>query len=297
MVGVRLLVQFLLAVAWAAAAEPVARLEDKAVAESSGMAASLQNAGLYWTHNDSGDGPYLYAFDRQGRSHGRWRVSGATATDWEDIASARDGRSGRAMLYIADIGDNARRRREVTVWRVAEPVVRSHEACRKSCVTAPAAAIRLRYPDGAHNAETLLVHPRSGDLYIVTKAGGPDRDTAVYVARARALRPGRAVALERIATLDVPDVLFTRVAGGVTGGDISPDGRRVALSYYFGLYEAVLPEGERDFDAIWDRPFRHIAIGFGLQVEGVCYRADGKALLATAEGSPAPLFEIADPPR
>jgi hypothetical protein len=274
-----------------AAAGPIARLEAPAVTESSGIVASRRTPGIYWTHNDSGDGPNLYAFDRQGRDYGRWTVRGATAIDWEDIAIARDPTSGAWMLYAADIGDNSRQRRSVTVWRVAEPAVTSPEACRKGCVTAPATPIRLRYPDGPHNAETLLVHPTTGDFYIVTKAGGSDPDTIVFAARAKQLGAKETV-LEEVARLDVPDPLFTRVAGGVTGGDISPDGRRVVLCYYFGFYEAALPAGERDFDAIWDRKFRHTVIGFGLQVEGIGYRPDGKAVLATSEGAPAQLFEI-----
>jgi hypothetical protein len=76
--------------------KPVARLENRAVTESSGIVASRKNPGIYWTHNDSGDGAYLYAFDREGRDRGRWTVRGATAIDWEDIAIAQDAKSGCA---------------------------------------------------------------------------------------------------------------------------------------------------------------------------------------------------------
>src|SRR5687767_14630941 len=38
-------------------------LENQSVKESSGIAASRRNAGIFWTHNDSGDGPFIYAFD------------------------------------------------------------------------------------------------------------------------------------------------------------------------------------------------------------------------------------------
>src|SRR5205085_4228948 len=70
-----------------AAPARLADLEDRAITESSGIVASRRNPDIFWTHNDSGDGPLLYAFDRKGRSRGRWRVTDAQAIDWEDIAA------------------------------------------------------------------------------------------------------------------------------------------------------------------------------------------------------------------
>src|SRR5882757_9430722 len=49
-------------------------LEDRDIYESSGLVASRTSPGSYWTHNDAGNGPLIYAFDRQGRSRGVWRV-------------------------------------------------------------------------------------------------------------------------------------------------------------------------------------------------------------------------------
>src|SRR5438874_9337753 len=62
-------------------------LQEKAVTESSGLVASRRTPGVFWTHNDSGDGPYLYATDRKGRALAKFTVSGATNVDWEDIAA------------------------------------------------------------------------------------------------------------------------------------------------------------------------------------------------------------------
>jgi hypothetical protein len=130
-----------------------------------------------------------------------------------------------------------------------------------------------------------MVHPASGDIYIVTKAGGRS-ETAVYKARA-----GGDGAMLRVATLDFPAQLYRIVAGGITGGGISPNGRRVVLSYYFQAYEAVLPAG-KPFDDIWKQPFETIPLGAGFQAEGVAYDADGKTVLATSEGNPCPLIEV-----
>jgi hypothetical protein len=273
-----------------AAAELVATLQDPAVTESSGVVASRANRDIFWTHNDSGDGPVLYAFDRAGKSYGRWTVPGARNIDWEDIAIGPAPGKNRWYLYAGDIGDNSRNRTEVVIYRVEEPGISGPPSCAQSCKTGPPTVFRLHYPDGPHNAETLLAHPVTGDLYIVSKANSGDPETTVYVARARQLG-AKPATLTAIATLPIPDRLFRTFVGGITGGDISPDGRRLALCDYFRAYEAALPAGAA-FDEIWKQPFTSTLIGIGLQVEGVGYRADGRSLVITSEGTPCPVYEI-----
>src|SRR5262245_65581222 len=65
----------------------LATIKDKSISESSGLVASRTSPGAYWTHNDSGDGPFIYAFDTRGDSLGIFRVNSAQARDWEDIAA------------------------------------------------------------------------------------------------------------------------------------------------------------------------------------------------------------------
>ena len=84
-------------------------------------------------------------------------VPGAEAVDWEDLALG-PGPGGRPLLYLGDIGDNREARETVDVYRVPEP-----RATSGATATAPATRLRLRYPDGAHDAETLLVAPRGRD--------------------------------------------------------------------------------------------------------------------------------------
>jgi hypothetical protein len=263
----------------------LATLRVAGLDESSGLAASRAFPGVFWSHNDSGDGPYIYAFDRAGKGLGRWAVRGARAIDWEDIAIAPS-RNGGWQLYLGDIGNNVRARKEITVYRVAEP--NPHESAGS---TKPAEAIRLRYPDEAHDAECLMVHPKTGDLYIVTKARGSDSDTIVYKAVAP-LRVTRPNLLRQVAILDLPSSPLTLLVGRVTGGDISPDGQRVILCGYFSGWETRLPSGTKSFDAIWATRWEDVALGSRHQGESVCYRHDGWAVLATSEGLEAPLIEV-----
>src|SRR5881628_681757 len=50
--------------------------------ESSGVAVSRKHRGLLWTHNDSGDGPYVYATDLSGADRGTVQIRRARAVDW-----------------------------------------------------------------------------------------------------------------------------------------------------------------------------------------------------------------------
>ncbi|HVF27952.1 MAG TPA: hypothetical protein VM943_06920, partial [Pyrinomonadaceae bacterium] len=212
---------------------PLANLEDSSVNESSGVVASRRNPNLFWTHNDSGGGAFLYAFDRVGRKRGVWKVANAEARDWEDITAGPGPRESQSYLYVGDIGDNFQRRETIVVYRFPEPLINSAGASstkKTPLVTETAEAIRLKYPDGKHDAEALMVHPATGDLYVVTKSAG--RMSGVYKASAP-LATSSITTLSRVAEIRLPSLF----AGMVTGGDISPDGLRVVLCDYLGAYE------------------------------------------------------------
>jgi len=266
----------------------LAIIKSPSINESSGLVASRTTPGAYWTHNDSGDGPFVYALDTHGDSLGVFRVTGAQAVDWEDIAIGPGPLPNKSYLYIGDIGDNDQLRSEVVVYRVPEPVL--IPANRKSTTkhpvtTEPAEAIRLRYPDGKHDAETLLVHPTTGNIYIVSKV--MIASPVVYEAAAP-LNAGKPVTMRRIGEIRIPSLF----GGMITGGSISPDGRRVALCDYFQGYELVLPRGAAKFDEIWKQRMIGFDLGKRKQGEAITYRLDGKALLATSEGKQPPLIQV-----
>lgn len=266
----------------------IANLKNPAVDESSGIAASRTNPNIYWTHNDSGDGPLVYAFDATGESRGVFRVTGAQARDWEDMAIGPGPERASSYLYLGDIGDNDKMRSEIVVYRVAEPkLTPADKSSTKSNpkTTAPADAIRLRYPDGKYDAETLLVHPATGNLYIITKA--MLKNAVVYEAPAP-LVAGKVITMRRIGELRIPSLM----GGVLTGGSISPDGRRVAVCDYIQGYEIVLPASSKNFDDIWKQKITGFNLGQREQGEAITYRADGKALLATSEGKRPPLIQV-----
>ncbi len=265
----------------------LADLEEKGVDESSGVVASRRNPGLFWTHNDSGDGPFLYAFDRQGRRRGVWKVAGAKANDWEDVAAGPGPQKGLSYLYVGDIGDNDRDRKKIIVYRVAEPAITGDTVVNnlvEPYETAPAEAIHLQYPDGRHDAEALAVHPATGDLYLITKTRNPATAAGIYkLAAPYSIKSVNT--LQKIGEVRVPSLF----PGMITGADISPDGSRVVLCDYFNAYELVSTGGA--LDEVWKQKPTVIRLGSRPQGEAVCYTLDGQSILATSEGSPSMVME------
>jgi hypothetical protein len=178
--------------------------------EASGLAASRRAPGRLWTHNDSGQ-PILVSLDTRGTITGHVRVSGAKVDDWEAIATGPC--DGGSCLYIGDIGDNEARRRSITVYRVPEPSAASGTATVSGVFNAT-------YPDGAHDAETLLV--AGGRLYVVTK--GDPGAVAVYAFPAQ-LQTNATMKLERITSVAAKADASSRI----TDGSVSPDGNWVVL--------------------------------------------------------------------
>ncbi len=254
--------------------EQVATMGNKDLTESSGLAASRKTPGVWWSHNDSGGKPRLYVFDNAGKDLGYFTVSGATNIDWEDMA-AGPCPDGKSCLYIGDIGDNARKRSKIVMYRVPEPSV---ENVKNQGVTGPADVFTLQYPDGAHDCEALLVHPKTRDVYLFTKAN--DGTTTAYRLPGTA-EPG-SHKLEKVVTLNFTNDL-------VTGGDFSPLGDQLVLrGYTYGLVFRVDAAGVPVKDA---KPTQ-IDTGATIQGEAIAYATDGMSLWVTSERLPTPLIRV-----
>jgi hypothetical protein len=172
---------------------------------------------------------------------------------------------------VGDIGDNEEERPAVVVYRVAEPRV----AGGAPGSPARAARLALRYPDGAHDAEALLVDPSSGALVIVTKDfGGSAR---VYVAD----RPSRAT----ITTMRSAGRITLGAGGAVTAGDVAANGRTIVLRTYDSAFVWSRRRGQPLPSALRRRPCSARA---GLLAEGqgeaLALARDGRAFFTVPEG-------------
>ncbi|WP_406008281.1 WD40 repeat domain-containing protein [Streptomyces sp. NBC_00637] len=230
-------------------------IEDPRITESSGLAASRQHPGVYWTHNDSDDGPYLYAVDgATGKTVARLTLTGVgTPRDVEAISIGPDNE-----IWVGDIGDNLGGTWPyVWIYRLPEPAKLVDR-------TVKATQYVVKYSDGARDAESLLVHPRTGRVYIIDKKedGGH-----LYEGPANLSASGANV-FKPVAAVDL----------WATDAAFSPDGTRIAVRGYFGGISYAWNGGKIKREGRLDVPLQR-------QGESVSYSADGTELLYGSEGS------------
>ncbi|MFT4262411.1 MAG: hypothetical protein QM572_03430 [Nocardioides sp.] len=183
--------------------------QDAEITESSALV--VLPDGDFVTTNDSGDSARVFVVSPEGKT---LRVSAWAddATDVEALAPfgwpARDDR-----VWVGDIGDNAAIRDSITVG-VAKVGLGDQETQEGSVPR------ELRYPDGAHDAETLMEAP-DGRLLIVTKGflGG-----TLYATPQEYDATGP-VTLEALSS---PDVMLPMA----TDGAFLPDGRHFLVRGY-----------------------------------------------------------------
>lgn len=216
-------------------------LADDLITEASGLAASAETPGVLWTHNDSEDTTRIFAVGLRGEAYGTFHLEGSSARDWEDIAVGPGPDSTVSYLFVADIGDNNASYETKRIHRVAEPTVDTGAGYVVG-VLRNVETITYRYPDGARDAECMMVDPLTRDLYVVSKR---EPDVRVY----RAPWPQsttETITLEYVATLDS--------ISWVTAGDISSDGGEILIKNYAFVYYWERHQEESIAEAFERRP-------------------------------------------
>lgn len=256
----------------ALAAMTTGRVTDDELDELSGLVRSQRTPGLFWAIEDSGAAPVFSALRGDGSSAGAWQVPAAENVDWEDLATGPG--PGGPVLYAADIGDNRGRRDAITIYRVPEPL-----AAAGGGQTAPAARLVLRYPDGAHDAEALLIDPRRGTLLVITKG----------------LTGGGVYALS--APLPFGGTATLRDAGAVpvsfaTGADVSADGTTVAVRGYGALALWSRRSDEPLTQTLRRRPCISPTTFKDEQGEAIALSSSGTTAWTVSEGRDQPLLRF-----
>ncbi|GAA2684939.1 hypothetical protein GCM10010400_56330 [Streptomyces aculeolatus] len=243
-----------------AAAQDDVILTDPRITESSGLAASRQHDGVYWTHNDSEDGPYVYAVDGEtGETLATITLRGIGEPRDVEAISLGPGN----QLYVGDIGDNMDGSWSyVWIYRFPEPK-------QLKDATVDAVQYEAQYDDGPRDAEALMVHPKTGRVYVVSKK--KDGGAALY-AGPKELSTGSMNIFRRVAPVNL----------WVTDGAFSPDGTRMALRSYVGGRMYRFEDGKPAEDGRLDVPLQR-------QGESMTYTADGSAIVFGSEGEQSDL--------
>ena len=234
---------------FAAAATVAFTINDSRITRSSGLARDVA-AKRYWTVNDSGEPGTAYALSGNGKVTGTLRYR-AQPVDVEAVATYG------SRLYLADIGDKQRNRQFVTVY--------FFDQAKPASGAVPYKSYDFQYPDGKHDAETLLVDG-TGRLYIVTK----DKSGGIYAAPGQPSR--RALnTLFRVGT----------APAYVTDGVFLPGDRQIALRTYVSV---------QIVDAITYRTVARAATPAQPQGESIAVSLNGRSLLLGSEGAVSKVY-------
>jgi hypothetical protein len=229
-------------------------IKDARIIESSGLAAD-PDGNLYWTVNDSGDRGVAYGIGLDGKVQGTLNFR-AQPEDVEAVAVSGD------QLYVADIGDNNGDRSHVRVYSFSNP--------RANGLTVTYHAYDFSYPDGAHDAETLLVD-ESGRLFIVTKG----QSAAIYKAPANPERES-VNELEKVGS----------APSNVTDGTFLPGGERIALL----TYSSVQVIDANNYQDVVSAPIPEQP-----QAESLTLSLDQSSLLVGSEGKRSKVYSMPVP--
>ncbi len=230
------------------------------VTESSGLALA-EAPGTFYTHGDHGNRPVLFRINWEGKLLGTIPVKGAENQDWEALAHDTQNR-----LYIADVGNNGNDRQDLVIYRFdpAQP-------------EAAPARIQFTYADqkqfpptdkAARNFDCESVVWHQGTLYLFTRDRGQRRHCRVY---ALAPEPGQGTA---------KPIGEYELSGEISGADISPNGRQLALIGREQLFLIDLPA-----KGIVGGTPRMISLKGAGQTEGVVFVDDKTLAITTEQGA------------
>lgn len=238
--------------------EPVSRLEDPRITESSGLVVSRTDDDLAYTINDSGSAAAIYAVQISTGATVGTLTPAATWVDTEALSIDADG-----TLWVADTGDNDRQRSDIALYSVPE-------FGRTDVSAAAVDRYPLTYPEGPRDVEALVVNPRTDEKYLLTKG----------------LLGGEVFALPDDLVADQPNrvtALDGAVPGVITDAAFTPDGRYVIARNYSRAF-VLDPKTWKEVDTI-DLPAAD-------QGETVATELGGKTFLVGSEGDGSPLFRV-----
>lgn len=273
-------------------ADPFPKLEftvsDARIDEASGLARSQINAGLLWTHNDSGGATKLFAINQEGKYRGEVEITGSTNLDWEDMVSFVD--NGKPYLLVADMGDNNAFRPQMVFYVIEEPSI-DHLPDGFSIAATPAWTMTATYPDGPRDAEGLAVS--GGLLWILSKRDAPNylytlnlKPPASGSNTAPANAPQVLSKVAKVETLPATDM--------PTAMDFSADGKQALVVMYNDSY-LFQRQGTESWDKTFARAPKRLNMPLLKQAEGGAFSGDGSKAFVISEQLPAKLVQVSLP--
>ncbi|MFO0591457.1 MAG: hypothetical protein U0441_28165 [Polyangiaceae bacterium] len=237
--------------------------------ELSGIVPSLTHDGVYYVHNDSGDSSRFFATNCAGDDLGTFEVKDASNVDWEDVERGPCG--AKNCLFFADTGDNLVARTDYAVYRTEEPAEIGLGTYKVQGVAFP-----FVYPDGPHDAETLLIHPLTGEMIVVTKVAQGLSGLYKF--------PMPLIANQQVTLEKVGDITPPSGSVRITSGDVHPEAKGILLRTYTSLFFYAMTPDQTLEAALSAKPCE-MPVLLELQGESVAFTANGRGYVTVSEMS------------
>lgn len=242
-------------------------IQNRELKEASGLTASVQNPGLLWSHNDSGDLARIFLMDDSARNKAVYYLQGINARDWEEIGSML--KDGESYLLIGDIGDNNGKNPFIHLHVVKEPIYKEGSLYTDTIPTKDIVTYTLQYEDGPRDAESLIYDSIDQKLYIISKR---ELEVGIYETTIPANNTGT-LELKKSAVL--PYTFITSAA-------ISTDGKEVLLKNLLSVYYWQRLENET-IPSLLKKPAILLPYTPEIQGEAITFSLDGSGYYTLSE--------------
>jgi hypothetical protein len=250
--------------------------------QPSGLGASRVNPHVQYVHSEK-DRQTMVAVDSgTAQVVGKYTVTIPNVFDWEDIATGPCPTG--SCFFAGDIGtarDIPKPNGTSSVVRVPEPKLKSGQTSG----TLTGDYFPYTLPGGRKNAEALMVHPGTGDIYVITKATSGVSE--VYKFPNPLPAPGTSSVLTKVATLTLPTKEGDLNYAEVTAASIHPTLNRFLVRTYRKVYEYRGTPGGSFASALTGTRVEMTDTAEG-QGEAIEYARDGKAYFTLSEALSAP---------
>ena len=244
----------------------LSKIKNDEINEASGLEVSAVNNNMFWVHNDSGGQPRLFLLDGNGNDVFTCYLHGIENRDWEDIAVGSGPIEGESYLYIAEMGDNNAVHDWKYIYRLKEPLWNDKE---ESAVVEDFDKLTFQFPDGNRDAETLMLDPKTRDIYIISK-----REEKVNVYIAPYPQPfGDTTTLKKVGVLPFDLAV---------AGDISDDGRQVLIKTYDWIFYWE-KKGQESIDSLLKNTPIKLPYTREPQGEAIAWAKDGSGYYTVSE--------------
>lgn len=199
-------------------------LNQRIIDEASGLTRSVLKKGMFIWSNDSGGKAELYATGIDGKVTRTVSLNGFPNTDYEAVSNGPClSNKAEHCVYVGDIGDGIGWRSRFKIG-----IFKESDFWSKTSIS-PEKVIEYSYPNGAENAEGMVV---SSDGKIVIFSKDNSGVTQVYSLSATGL-------VTRLGEVNLNQVLEGARGKGprITDASLSADGKKVLLLTYGDIAE------------------------------------------------------------